>query len=38
MEKHAGKYPSTFYRVSFKAVIRNHNGEVLLNKEYDSTA
>lgn len=37
MEQHASKYPSTFYRFSLKAVIRNNKGEVLLNKEYDST-
>lgn len=27
------KYPTTFYRVSLKAVIRNSNGEVLVNRE-----
>ena len=27
------QYPNTFYRVSLKAVIRNNNGEVLVNKE-----
>lgn len=35
--EHTSKYPSTFYRVSLKAVIRNDKGEVLLNKEYDNT-
>lgn len=29
----SGNYPSTFYRVSLKAVIRNENGEVLAVKE-----
>lgn len=27
------KYPSTFYRISLKAVIRNENGEILVNRE-----
>ena len=27
------KYPTTFYRVSLKAVIRNDKGEVLVNRE-----
>lgn len=36
MEK-ISQYPTTFYRVSLKAVIRNAKGEVLLNKEYDMT-
>jgi len=31
------QYPSTFYRVSLKAVVRNKKGEVLVNKEYDSS-
>lgn len=26
-------YPSTFYRISLKAIIRNEKGEVLVNKE-----
>ena len=30
---HKSLYPSTFYRVSLKAVIRNGKGEVLVNKE-----
>ncbi len=29
------KYPSTFYRVSLKAVIRNEAGDVLVTKESD---
>lgn len=29
----SGNYPSTFYRVSLKAVIHNENGEVLVVKE-----
>ena len=37
MEQHKSQYPSAFYRVSLKAVIRNDKGEVLLNKEGDST-
>lgn len=37
MIEHTSKYPDTFYRVSLKAVIRNENGHVLVNKEYDST-
>ncbi|HEY1085772.1 MAG TPA: NUDIX hydrolase [Candidatus Saccharimonadales bacterium] len=28
------QYPSTFYRVSLKAIIRNEKGEVLVNKEH----
>lgn len=32
---HKSQYPSTFYRVSLKAVIRNEKGEILVNKEYD---
>ena len=32
------QYPSTFYRVSLKAVIRNEKGEVLVNKEGISDA
>lgn len=31
------KYPTTYYRVSLKAVIRNKKGEVLVNKEYDAS-
>lgn len=38
MEHTKGKYPSTFYRVSLKAVIRNELGEVLLVKEDGSYA
>lgn len=34
--EHASKYPSTFYRVSLKAVIRDEQGRVLVNKEGDS--
>lgn len=30
------RYPSTIYRVSLKAVIRNEKREVLVCKEYDS--
>ena len=30
---HRSQYPSTFYRVSLKAVLRNQKGEVLVNKE-----
>lgn len=36
-EEHQSQYPNTFYRVSLKAVIRNERGEVLVNKEQDST-
>jgi len=32
----SGKYPTTFYRVSLKAIIRNENGEVLVVKENGS--
>jgi ADP-ribose pyrophosphatase YjhB (NUDIX family) len=32
----SGKYPTTFYRVSLKAIIRNANGEVLVVKENGS--
>jgi 8-oxo-dGTP pyrophosphatase MutT (NUDIX family) len=32
----SGKYPTTFYRVSLKAIIRNDNGEVLVVKENGS--
>ena len=31
------QYPSTIYRVSLKAVIRNEKNEVLVVKEYDHT-
>ncbi len=31
---HTSQYPSTFYRVSLKAIIRNEKGEVLVCKEY----
>lgn len=31
-----GKFPTTFYRVSAKAIIRNENGDVLLVKEQGS--
>jgi 8-oxo-dGTP pyrophosphatase MutT (NUDIX family) len=34
--QHISKYPSTFYRVSLKAVIRDNKGGVLVNKEQDS--
>ena len=27
------KYPSTFYRISLKAIIRNESGEILINRE-----
>jgi 8-oxo-dGTP pyrophosphatase MutT (NUDIX family) len=32
----SGKYPTTFYRVSLKAIICNSNGEVLVVKENGS--
>lgn len=32
----SGKYPSTFYRIGIKAMIRNENGELLLVKEKQS--
>lgn len=35
-ENNNSKYPSTFYRVSLKAVIRDGEGRVLVNKERDS--
>lgn len=35
--KMQSQYPTTFYRVSLKAVIRNEKGEVLVNKEYDAS-
>lgn len=35
MSQENSKYPSTFYRVSIKAIIRNNAGEVLLTKEGD---
>ena len=34
--KYVSKYPSTFYRVSLKAVIRDEQGRVLVNKEGNS--
>lgn len=37
MEAQKSQYPNAFYRVSLKAIIRNDKGEVLLNKEDDST-
>lgn len=36
MTEHISQYPSTFYRVSLKAVIRDAQGRVLVCKEYDS--
>ena len=33
---HVSQYPSTFYRVSLKAVIRDEMGRVLVNKEGES--
>ena len=36
-DEHTSIYPTTFYRVSIKAAIRNDKGEVLVNKEYDAT-
>ena len=33
---HISQYPSTFYRVSLKAVIRDEMGRVLVNKEGES--
>lgn len=33
---HQSQYPSTFYRVSLKGVIRNQAGEILVCKESDS--
>lgn len=35
-EKHTSQYPNTFYRVSLEAVIRDGNGNILVNKEGDS--
>lgn len=34
--RQVSQYPSTFYRVSLKAVIRDDAGKVLVNKEQDS--
>lgn len=34
---HQSQYPTTFYRVSLKAVIRNQKNEILVVKEYDNT-
>lgn len=36
MNEHISKYPDTFYRISLKAVIRNQDGHVLVNREHDS--
>ena len=36
IDKKLSQYPSTFYRVSLKAVIRDTEGRVLVNKERDS--
>ena len=36
MSKQISQYPSTFYRVSLKAVITNDKNEVLVCKEYES--
>ena len=33
MTSHTSQYPTTFYRISLKAIIRNQKGEVLVNKE-----
>lgn len=38
IDKQLSQYPSTFYRVSLKAVIRDNEGRVLVNKERDSTS
>ena len=35
MEEHISQYPTTFYRVSLKAVIRNDKGEILVCEEAD---
>ena len=35
--EHVSKYPSSFYRISLKAVIRNDKGEVLVNRERGRT-
>lgn len=35
--KHQSQYPNTYYRVSLKAVIRNAEGKVLVNKERSAT-
>lgn len=35
--EHVSQYPTTFYRVSLKAIIRNEKGQILVNKEADST-
>lgn len=35
-KNHQSQYPSTFYRVSLKAVIRNSNDKILVNKEGSS--
>lgn len=37
MDDHKSIYPDTFYRISLKAVIRDTEGKVLVNKECDST-
>ena len=34
--QHTSQYPTTFYRVSQKAVIRDEHGAILVCKEYDS--
>lgn len=34
--QHVSQYPSTFYRVSLKAVIRDDTGNILVNKEQNS--
>jgi len=33
MAKQVAQFPSTFYRVSLKAIIRNGDGDILVNKE-----
>lgn len=38
MQQNISKYPSTFYRVTVKGIIRNNRGHVLAVKEYDSDA
>lgn len=35
MEAHQSQYPTAFYRVSVKAIIRNEKGEILVVKEHD---
>ena len=37
-DPHPSQYPNTFYRVSVKAIIRDNEGRILVNKEGSSSS